>query len=458
MQDRWKNRWTRIRRRSFQWRPRRIPTAQGDLYALDGQTGKELEQRPTRLPSWNHFSGITVANGRGTSARGTGCSTPLRQIDRGCRCAFTNHFLLPACSSPGCDVRPGRTRLVDWPTPMPCAAHVLAADRSNISVESMSKPGSTCSGGRNSTTSARAPRPHTRVTAAGHLVRAASIVAGSSNNCTCSKKTRIRRLEAHVEGALPAPRALAAECVRCATRSWPGGPEPALAVAPPAGEEISKGIAACWRARQGIPWNLAAADRLAARRLLLLARERPAVAQGRGEGGDSGRTQRCQRRRYRRILVGYAVAADGQLHVVGLQSGKDLQKPAPFLPPNSQWSNPVAVGTMLYAATSGNCAGAPNGVYAIDLDAPNKPVVSYRTDGGSVVGAVAFSSDGNTLLAAIGAGSATGNGKANAIVALAPKSLQLKTVHTAHGRVRHRSHGFPPRYEGPHRAATRTAA
>jgi hypothetical protein len=115
------------------------------------------------------------------------------------------------------------------------------------------------------------------------------------------------------------------------------------------------------------------------------------------------------------------------LHVVGLQSGKTLQKPAPFLPPNSQWSNPVAVGTMMYAATSGNCAGAPNGVYAINLDAPdNKPVVSYRTNGGGVVGAVAFSSDGNTLLAAIGPGSVTADGKANAIVALDPKTLQLK--------------------------------
>ena len=127
------------------------------------------------------------------------------------------------------------------------------------------------------------------------------------------------------------------------------------------------------------------------------------------------------------MMVGYAVAADGQLHVVGLQSGKDLQKPAPFLPPHSQWSNPVAVGTMLYAGTSGNCAGAPNGVYAIDLDAPdNKPVVSYRTNGGSVVGAVAFSSDGNTLLAAIGPGSVTGDGKANAVVALDPRTLELK--------------------------------
>ena len=125
-------------------------------------------------------------------------------------------------------------------------------------------------------------------------------------------------------------------------------------------------------------------------------------------------------------MVAYAVAGDGQLHVVGLQSGKDLQKPAPFLPANSQWSNPVAVGTMMYAATSGNCAGAPHGVYAIDLDAPDKPVVSYRTNGGSVVGSVAFSSDGNTLIAAIGPGSMTADGKANAIVALDPRTLKLK--------------------------------
>ena len=101
-------------------------------------------------------------------------------------------------------------------------------------------------------------------------------------------------------------------------------------------------------------------------------------------------------------MVSYMVTGDGQLHVVGLQSGKDLQKPAPFLPANSRWSNPLAVGTMMYATTSGDCAGAPNAVYAIDLDAANKPVVSYHTSGGSIVGSVAFSSDGKTLLAAIG--------------------------------------------------------
>ena len=113
------------------------------------------------------------------------------------------------------------------------------------------------------------------------------------------------------------------------------------------------------------------------------------------------------------------------LHVLGLASGKDLQRPAPFLPANSKWSAPVAVDTTLYAATSGKCGGAPDGVWAIDLDSDAKPVVSWKTNGGGVVGAVAFTPDG-TLIAAIGPGQTTGDGKANAIVALDPKTLQLK--------------------------------
>lgn len=123
--------------------------------------------------------------------------------------------------------------------------------------------------------------------------------------------------------------------------------------------------------------------------------------------------------------VVYVIASDGRLHVLGLPSGKDMQRPAPFLPPNARWSNPIAVNTTLYAATSGSCAGAPDGVWAIDLDSEAKPVVSWKTNGGGVVGAVAFTT-GGTLIAAIGPGRTAGDGKANAIVALDPKTLQLE--------------------------------
>lgn len=128
---------------------------------------------------------------------------------------------------------------------------------------------------------------------------------------------------------------------------------------------------------------------------------------------------------FRESGVGYVISGDGLLHVVGLPSGKDMQRPAPFLPAGARWSAPIGVGTMLYTATSGNCGSAPHGVWAIDLDSDTKPVVSWKTNGGPVVGAVAFTPDG-TLLAAIGAGTASGDGKANAIVALDAKTLQLK--------------------------------
>jgi hypothetical protein len=123
--------------------------------------------------------------------------------------------------------------------------------------------------------------------------------------------------------------------------------------------------------------------------------------------------------------VSYVVSSDGMLHVLGLPSGKDIQRPAPFLPANARWSSPVAVDTMLYAATTGDCGGAPSAVWAIDLDSEAKPVVSWKTNGGPVVGAVAFTPSG-LLVASIGAGRASGDGKANAIVALDPKTLQLK--------------------------------
>jgi outer membrane protein assembly factor BamB len=123
--------------------------------------------------------------------------------------------------------------------------------------------------------------------------------------------------------------------------------------------------------------------------------------------------------------VAYVIAGDGVLHVVGLASGKDIQHPAEFLPPNAKWSSPISVGTTLYAATSPDCGGAPSAVWAIDLDSDAKPVVSWKTNGGPVVGSIAFTTDG-TLIAAIGRGQASGEGKANAIVALDSKTLQLK--------------------------------
>jgi outer membrane protein assembly factor BamB len=123
--------------------------------------------------------------------------------------------------------------------------------------------------------------------------------------------------------------------------------------------------------------------------------------------------------------VVYALSSDGILHVLGLPSGKDIQRPAEFVPANARWSDTIAVNTTLYATTTGNCGGAPNAVWAIDLESESKPVVSWKSNGGPIVGRLAFAGDG-TIFAAIGPGTATGDGKVNAIVSLDPKTLQVK--------------------------------
>jgi outer membrane protein assembly factor BamB len=130
--------------------------------------------------------------------------------------------------------------------------------------------------------------------------------------------------------------------------------------------------------------------------------------------------------------VVYALTSDGILHVLGLPSGKDIQRPAEFIPANARWSDTIAVDTTLYATTTGNCGGAPNAVWAIDLASEGKPVVSWKSNGGPIVGRLAFATSG-AIFAAIGPGTATGDGKVNAIVSLDPKTLQVKDWFTQPG-------------------------
>jgi outer membrane protein assembly factor BamB len=322
----------------------------------------------------------------------------------------------------------------DWPTAYADAQRTswLQTDP-NISVGSMSKPGFDLQWTSQLDNQRRGLHGLTQgVTVSGvTLFVPTSLVAGSSNKLyMLDNDTGYVVWTRTFEGTLPAPTGACSGGVTAApTRIVSGAAAPATAAAPP---PPARGNQQGYRSLlgepgQGIPVEpRGGGPPRGAAPAPAPARQGGASAPAAQGVGIPGAPTVVVGAGTTRVQVAYAVSADGQLHVVGLQSGKDLQKPAPFVPPNSHWSNPVAVGTMMYAATSGNCAGAPNGVYAIDLDAPDKPVVSYRTNGGSVVGALAFSSDGNTLLAAIGPGSVSGNGKANAIVALDPKSLQLK--------------------------------
>ena len=52
------------RRRPELEAPRRIRVEEAVLYRVDAQTGRELYSSGSQIASWNHFSGLSVANGR----------------------------------------------------------------------------------------------------------------------------------------------------------------------------------------------------------------------------------------------------------------------------------------------------------------------------------------------------------------------------------------------------------
>jgi outer membrane protein assembly factor BamB len=119
----------------------------------------------------------------------------------------------------------------------------------------------------------------------------------------------------------------------------------------------------------------------------------------------------------------YVVPSNGTLHAIGQVSSVDVERPAPFLPPNARYSDLTAIGDTLYTSTLNECGGVPNGVWAITLDPQKKVVSSWKTSGGSPVGNLAFTRSGR-ILVAIGPGTTSAGGYANAIVALDAKTLQ----------------------------------
>jgi outer membrane protein assembly factor BamB len=109
---------------------------------------------------------------------------------------------------------------------------------------------------------------------------------------------------------------------------------------------------------------------------------------------------------------------------LGLVSGKDVQRPTPFVPAGARFSDLIAVNDRVYAATANGCGGAAAAVWAIDIVSDTKAVVSWKTNGGSPIGSVAFATNG-TAIVAVGPGTVSVGGYANAIVALDPKTLTV---------------------------------
>jgi outer membrane protein assembly factor BamB len=243
-----------------------------------------------------------------------------------------------------------------------------------------------------------------------------NIIAGASNNVfAVDNDTGFPYWRRHLDAPLPA-----------ATTRCPGGMTGAVArvmsdLVPPASELPApapprRGYrGAVGEPGEGVPMAFARIDGGAALRSAnASSATAPAPSTSPARGGAP-----LPGTRYAPI---YAVSSAGTLHALGIDAGIDVQRPAPFLPPNARYSDLVGFDGVLYTSTSEGCGGAANGVWAITLD-DAKQVSSWATNGGNPVSDLAFTSGGK-LIVAIGGGTASTGGLANAVVALDAKTLQ----------------------------------
>ena len=128
----------------------------------------------------------------------------------------------------------------------------------------------------------------------------------------------------------------------------------------------------------------------------------------------NARTRPPAGRSLRGLSLVYALSSGGMLHALYTSNGHDHDSPVPFLPANANAKGLIVVDNVAYVATSNGCGGAPDGVWALDLQ--TKKVSHWRSTGGSVAGLLgpAIGPDG-VVYAATEQGS---------IVALEAKSLK----------------------------------
>jgi hypothetical protein len=130
----------------------------------------------------------------------------------------------------------------------------------------------------------------------------------------------------------------------------------------------------------------------------------------------------------------HVVASDGYARTINPHNGSDRLPPVPFLPANARPSGLIFVDGVLYTSTSHGCGAAPNGVWAIDLASETKKPVTWKTNGGNVVGTAGptFGTDG-TIFVAVGDGPSGPSAYSNAVVALQARTLAFKESFTQPG-------------------------
>jgi outer membrane protein assembly factor BamB len=114
-----------------------------------------------------------------------------------------------------------------------------------------------------------------------------------------------------------------------------------------------------------------------------------------------------------------AISSDGMFHSLYISNGEEPAPPVAFVPANTSAHGLIVLDNVAYAATSGGCGGAPNGVWALDI--ASKDVAHWTPAAGDIAGSAgaAFGPDETAYVATTG----------GELVALEPKTLQVKATY-----------------------------
>jgi hypothetical protein len=116
-----------------------------------------------------------------------------------------------------------------------------------------------------------------------------------------------------------------------------------------------------------------------------------------------------------------ALTGDGKLHSMWVSNGNEPDPGVSFIPPNARALGLISYGNSAYVATAGNCGGAGNGIWSLDLGAKK---VNHWKSNKEIAGTAgpAVGPDGTLYVAA-----------GDEIVALSPGQLETVAVHRGLG-------------------------
>jgi outer membrane protein assembly factor BamB len=138
-------------------------------------------------------------------------------------------------------------------------------------------------------------------------------------------------------------------------------------------------------------------------------------------------------------LALYVLGSDGKLHTFSLVSGEDIIPPTSFVPAFAKMWSMNLVNNVLYTTTSQGCNGVKSGVYAMDLNDPDRKTFYFQTgtNGSGVWGraGAAVTSDGRVIVeTGDGTYDLAKNMMADSVIALSPKDLKLADYFTPRNR------------------------